>query len=157
MTAFANLNLGSAPNDGTGTTLRAGGSILNANFALAANLEEDNTYTANNIFERFVTFGASASFTISSGVIAISRSNIKVTGEGNTSDDLDTINITAGIPDGTIIIIRKDGSGTITVTENGNIYLEGTSIALSLSRDKLTLIYDETNARWTQMAFADNG
>lgn len=32
--AFTNLNLGSAPNDGTGSNLRAGGGILNANFAL---------------------------------------------------------------------------------------------------------------------------
>jgi len=34
--AFTSLNLGATANDGTGDTLRAGGQIINDNFALAA-------------------------------------------------------------------------------------------------------------------------
>lgn len=46
MTAFSSLNLGSSPNDGTGTTLRAGGQIINDNLALTANKTESNNFSA---------------------------------------------------------------------------------------------------------------
>ena len=53
MAAFENLNLGTSPNDGTGTTLRAGGQIINDNLNnLAANITEENVFIQNQTIKK---------------------------------------------------------------------------------------------------------
>src|SRR6266540_256910 len=54
---FQTLNLGTAPNDHTGDTLRVGGAKLNSNFALAVNKSGD---TATNLTVTNLTVVGSA-------------------------------------------------------------------------------------------------
>lgn len=98
--------------------------------------------------------------TISSGAITIAKGGwIFLTGEGGLADDLDTIASDSNDPvvDGQRIYLKAaDDAVTITVTEAGNIELDGGSKVLDSSRDVLALIYESSLAKWLQFGFASN-
>ena len=151
MSIFDDLDLGSGPNQDDGDELRAGGQKINDNFAKAANKEEDNTFEGNIVVDKFLQIGAIQIITIASGAITVTSSYVRLTGEGLSADDLDTINSSA--TDGTIIILRI-AAEVITVTENGNIELGATTRVLSHNQDRLMLHYDGT--KWSEISYSDN-
>ncbi len=147
MAAFTDLDLGSAPNDGTGTTLRAGGAIINANNALSANIQENNT------FDAFMSFGIPESVTIASGIATITKSYVIINGEGGGADSLDTL--TGSVPNGSIVILKQlTTSGTITVTQSGNIRITGTTVTLTSQSERLVLQKDGEAGLWVQIAYS---
>lgn len=155
MSGFTDLDLGTVPNDNTGTTLRAGGAIINANNALSSNLTENNVYSANNVFGGFITFGTAVELTIATDILTITQSHILVNGEGDAADDL--VTISGYNNEGTILILKRAaGSGTVTVLETGNIRLGATSRLLTETKDKLMLIYDSIAGVWTELSYTDN-
>ncbi len=109
MTTFSGIGLGAVPEDNNGSGLRDGGVIINDNFDLAANKTEENTFEKAQVFDLFISLGAPELKTIASGLLTIGKSNVAIIGEGDASDDLDTINMTGGNVDGTVIIVKKGG------------------------------------------------
>lgn len=91
------------------------------------------------------------SATIASGIITAQTERgfgyYIVTGEGSTDDTLTTIN---GRPnDGDLLILRK-GTGIITITESGNITLDGLSEVVLRNTDSIAMfVYDSTLSKWT--------
>ena len=58
-----------------------------------------------------------------------------------------TINC-GNLGDGYVLILRvKTGSGTITLSETGNIVVNGTTLALG-ANDSVMLEYDKADAKW---------
>lgn len=93
-----------------------------------------------------------SSETIASGAITVGTSIVTVTGEGAAADDLVTIN---GCIDGAQLTLRR-GTGTITVTEGGNIQLaSSTDFVMGSVFDRIVLACDGTN--WSEISRSDNG
>ena len=90
----------------------------------------------------FLNFGTKVTYQLSSGVITINGSNVRIDSQTAGADDCDTIN---GGSDGDIIIV-----GTVTSSENitlkhntGNITLPGNAdIVLASSGDRTMLVND---------------
>jgi hypothetical protein len=144
--AFQTINIGTIPNDGNGDDDRDAWDKVNDNFLEAANTTE------NTSFSKFVGFGTRTSATITSGSVTITSSNVGITGEGGAADNLDTLN---GGSEGDIVFLsRGASSGTITVTESGNIELGSTTRALSSAADQLMLKRGTTN--WNEISYSDN-
>lgn len=144
MTAFTGIGLGTSPNAGDGEEARSAGQIINDNFALAANKTEDTS------FAKFLGLGPRVVVAISSGTLIAANSNIAISGEGASADDLD--NITGG-NDGDLLILSAL-SDAITVTEIGNINLGAATRVLSSGSDRLMLHRGTTN--WNEASYSDN-
>jgi hypothetical protein len=101
-----------------------------------------------------ITLGVETSPSLSSGIITVTSSFVVVT----TGGDLSQINGPAeGMPgEGDLLVLRASGPA-LTVTEAGNIRLNGvaTSRVLDNAADTLTLMFDGTN--WLEVAFSNNG
>jgi len=87
----------------------------------------------------------SETLAISSGAITPTRSFVSVDPETGSADTLSTI---SGGAEGEIVYLQGTSGNTITVDENGNILVEGTSITLN-ANDTISLRYDGTN--WVQI------
>lgn len=151
MSIFDDLDLGNSPNDKTGDELREAGQKINDNNAKTANLTEDNEFTGDVIVNGFFGMGVAIENTIASGSINVVNSNLKIKGEGDAPDQLDTINSSA--VDGDILILRTF-EDAITVSEIGNIILGATTRVLVTAADKLILQFSGIN--WIELSFADN-
>jgi len=95
--------------------------------------------------------------TIATGAISVTGSNYEVdTESAGATDELDTINITAGsgIGSGSLLTLRPANvSRVVTVTDSvGNIELSGGDYALSAVNRSLTLMYD--GSQWVEVARA---
>lgn len=154
MAVFETIDRGSTANDGTGDPPREWARKTNDNFTKAANITEDNVYTGKNTFNNFLSFGTAVENTISSGVLTITRSHVLVNGEGGLADDL--TNITPSVEGCVLILKRASSSGTISVLETGNIRLGAASRALTETKDKLMLIYDNPAGVWCELSYVDN-
>ena len=79
---------------------------------------------------------------ISSGVLTITKSFVRMNGEGSADDDLDTI---SGAPAGTLLVLRPLGSVTITLKHGtGNINTQGAG-DVALQFDRALLWYENSN------------
>lgn len=78
-----------------------------------------------------------------------------VTPEAGNTDNISTIN--GGIPDQVITLRPTSAAYTLTVTNAGNIDLgsRGSAIALTGSRDEITLRYDDAIGKWVIIAAPD--
>jgi len=133
--------------------------VYSTNDVTIMSLENDNGI-ASTINAGRVSYGDAASLTIATGVVAATKSYHEIVVEGGTgggADALDTIN--GGI-DGMMLVIRAATTGindTITVTDNGNIALEGAvDFILNDVRDVLTLLYDTGQTKWLEISRSSN-
>lgn len=98
-----------------------------------------------------LNLGAPTNITITAGVISITKSRHRVDTEGAAAtDDLDTIN---GGAEGDVLHLQIVNSARVVVIKHntGNIYLSGgLDYTLSDTRERLSLVYDATTARWMQ-------
>jgi hypothetical protein len=88
---------------------------------------------------------------ISGGSITPTSSVVQVGAESGTVDDLDTIYNTGA---GNILILYPTAGDTITVTENSNIAVPGTSCVLDSQYDRLVLQRHAT--AWVALSCSDN-
>jgi hypothetical protein len=95
-----------------------------------------------------VGLGAAVLLTIDTGEITIAQSLHIVAAESGTSDALDTIN---GGAAGDLLILFADTGDTITLTENGNIRVYGTTDVLA-NLDFEIMIFDGTYWRGDYVA-----
>ena len=84
--------------------------------------------------------------------IAITAHYHRITGGGGA---LATITMPYAV-DGWVLTLTAEASTTLTET-GGNLNLGGTTRALDDPSDTLTLVYDQPNDAWNEMAFANNG
>lgn len=93
--------------------------------------------------------------TITAGVLVITKSRVRVVGEGDpaAADQLDSITNAAG--DGNLLILHcDDAANDITVKHNnGNIMLQGgVDCVLGEQEDVLLLVYDLTTTSWLEIS-----
>lgn len=126
-----------------------------------ARLDEDLTWTGSHTytgadgtdrvaFNTAVQFPDSATPVISSGAISISKSAARVNAESGTVDDLDTINVSAGVTDGFLLLLTAAAGDTITIIGDGsgNIKTQrGTDLVLT-EETTVLLRYSETDGAW---------
>jgi hypothetical protein len=79
---------------------------------------------------------------------------LNITGEGDTDDDLDTITSDSTFT-GKILILRKSGSGTITVKRSASLLLDTADFILNSVDDNLMLIWKSANI-WREISRSDN-
>jgi hypothetical protein len=112
------LNLGAVQNDGTGTNLRAGGTIINANFSeiyTALGNGTSITLTATPT-ELNLLSGATAIVTNSNSV---ALSNKTISGSNNTLSNIGNSSLT-----NSSFSIRDDSSSAISITLGGTLKLK---------------------------------
>jgi hypothetical protein len=112
------LNLGAVQNDGTGTNLRAGGTIINANFSeiyTALGNGTSITLTATPT-ELNLLAGATAIVTNSNSV---ALSNKTISGSNNTLSNIGNSSLT-----NSSFSIRDDSSSAISITLGGTLKLK---------------------------------
>jgi hypothetical protein len=94
---------------------------------------------------------------IATDAITVTHSFHSIDTEGAAAtDNLATIN---GGADGQVLVLRTLSSGRdVTVKHGtGNIFLSGQADrVLNHYRDKITLIYDSIDAKWSEIAFGDS-
>jgi len=116
------------------------------------------TSRGNGVLQRVAS--TRSNLTISTGAIIVAKGGwIFLSGEGGVADDLDTITSDSNDPvvDGQLLFLKAANDAvTITVTEAGNIALDGGSKSLDSAQDVLCLIYESTLAKWLQFGFASN-
>lgn len=149
-----------------GTSTTEGGNIVvyqgTAN-RTSFNLDADTSLTIGNATDAFTTtlygktvFAEASLLTVSGGIITVVASNNVVAPEAGVSDNLATIN---GGVDGMIIIIRGSGiSGAVVLTVQdgvGNINCNN-DFAMDSIYDTMTLMYDDTNSVWVELARSSN-
>jgi hypothetical protein len=99
------------------------------------------------------SIGNLSNLIVSSGTITIARNFHTVTGEGSVSDNLDTVN--GGAVGTILVLVAGSDTQTITLTESGNMELNGTTFALDNTEDTITLIW--TGSEWREISRSDNG
>jgi len=133
MAIFSNVNVGTAPNDGTGDSLRTSFTKVNENFqdilAIWPNVSENEIFA--NITSTYIsTFNLVEAETLSSNVLTSDYGNIQITTNVNiSSGNLNVIgsitstgNINSPTINGNIVGTNGSFSSTITAaTFNGNI------------------------------------
>lgn len=106
-------------------------------------------------------FGLRTVVTISvGGVLAINSPYIQVAANSGTADDLDTITSSGPVAaEGDTILLTADIGDTITVTENGNILLVGTTRVLGAAGTADTMLLvkrSDAPETWAEVSYADN-
>ena len=104
---------------------------------------------------REVSLGFPEYLTVASGVLTIpagSNSHINVNGEGDATDQLDTIT-KADVQTGDFLLLRSVGSQTLTV-DDANINLGANTRAIAPG-GCIGLYYDGTE--WTEMFYTAEG
>lgn len=103
----------------------------------------------------FISIGPFEPLTISVGIITPTSSNIRVATEAfAATDDLDTITIPSS-GDGTLLLIKiSNDANDVTLTEAGNLKLNGGPFILSRTSDKI--FFEADGSSWTEISRSDN-
>jgi hypothetical protein len=118
------IDLGTVAGDGTGTTLRAGGDIINDNF----------TELYGGGFSNYVSATATYTITATDYTVNCTTNSFTV-----------TLPTAVGIA-GKIYVIKNSGIGTITVDGNGTQTIDGSLTAvLSIQYESITIQSTGTN------------
>lgn len=97
--------------------------------------------------------------TIVAGVVTIGSGYVQVAAASGTADDLDTITSSPVARVGDTIVLTADIGDTITVTENGNVLLTGSTRVLGPAgtADTMHLIKRSDNPEtWSEIGYANN-
>jgi len=103
-----------------------------------------NLTLKNLLLDGFLNLGSPSTLTISSGVVTADSSfHLLDTESAASTDDLDTIN---GGTIGDIMLLKTvDNARDVTLTENGNIRVIGSSASLTVTQSVVILYFDGTN------------
>ena len=110
----------------------------------------------------FGAYSEGADLVINDGTITVTHSMHAISGQGNSADDLNRIEGASASNIGQILILRKKGgaTGTMTVKDNDAGDSSGANINLAgdraLSNDKDVLVLVWHGATWLELSFANN-
>jgi hypothetical protein len=111
------------------------------NYLLHGDLNEQVSGNLN-FLKTHIALEEADALTIAAGVITVSESgHIKIAGEDDLDDELDTI---GGGSEGMVILIRPDGAAITLMNGTGNLVL-GTDIILATDTSYFMLVFDGTN------------
>jgi hypothetical protein len=96
-------------------------------------------------------FPEPTTLTISSGAVTITQSTHIIAAESGTSDNLDTITTS---DDYVLLLLQADTGDTITLTESGNITLNGQDTVRFIADSEIMLFYDGT--KWQLIGVVAN-
>jgi hypothetical protein len=112
------LNLGAVQNDGTGTNLRAGGTIINANFSeIYTALGNGTSITLTATPTELNLLSGAAAIVTNSNSVALS--NKTISGSNNTLSNIGNSSLT-----NSSFSIRDDSSSAISITLGGTLKLK---------------------------------
>ena len=106
----------------------------------------------------FLQFGQPLTYTIAAGAISVLGTNCVIDTEGGAgTDDLNTITVPTGTPDGTIVSLRSASPSRDPTVKNGtgNIAL-GADRTLTSPTDSVLLCYRLATNDFVGVAFSDN-
>lgn len=106
----------------------------------------------------FLQFGQPLTYTIAAGAISVLGTNCVIDTEGGAgTDDLDTITMPTGTPDGTIVSLRSASPSRDPTVKNGtgNIFL-GADRTLTSPADSVLLCYRLATDDFVGVSFSDN-
>ena len=111
---------------------------------------------AAELLTGIVGIQAPTTLTIATGVISITQGAHFLTSESGTTDDLDTINIDAGVTYSgytPLVILKATATHTITIKHNtGNILLNAAADFSLTASKALLLWYEPAAAKWHNLA-----
>lgn len=110
-----------------------------------ASLTTDGLWTAKRI-----AYPTPTTLTVASSAITVTQATHIIDATGSP-----TVTTISGGADNEVIVLRKTGTGTVTIAEGGNIVVPGTSFALTAITDVITLL--KVGSNWIALgAPADN-
>lgn len=124
----------------------------------AASLHTNGGISAEGrIVGNVMSMGPRANYTIASGAITVTNSNLIVDTEGAAAtDDLDTITLT-GVQDGDILKIRTASNARDVTLKDGTGNLElASDFLMDSTRDSVLLIWDSGFSTWHELSRSSN-